>query len=210
MRLREAVVVAALGPGMLALVSAMLAPAPAGPLPGAPAGTATLAIEPAASALTFTISRPGETIDGAAHEFSGEIVFDPSQLSAGSSVVLRVEAAALATGNRLRDHRMRASHLEVERFPEIVFRSTSIQVGEERHESGTRKALVEGTLSLHGVERTVLVPAVIRYDNGTLTAEGSVDLTYSDYGIPIPRFLWLVMDDDIKVRFRFMAGQAAK
>ena len=55
-----------------------------------------------------------------------------------------------------------------------------------------------------------MVPAAIRYDNGTLIAEGSVALTYSDYGIPIPRFLWLVMEDDIKVRFRFVAGAPAR
>ena len=71
-----------------------------------------------------------------------------------------------------------------------------------------RKALVEGVLSLHGADRTIVVPATIRYDNGTLTAEGSVDLTYSDYSIAIPRFLWLVMEDDIKVRFRFVAAAA--
>ncbi|PYT15916.1 MAG: hypothetical protein DMF51_05790 [Acidobacteria bacterium] len=205
MRTRAAAVIAALVSGMCALVPAAPAPSPAGP-PATPARPATLVIDPATSELTFSISRPGETIDGATREFGGEVVLDPADLSHASSVVLRVKAASLATGNRLRDRKMRGSHLEVDRFPEIVFRSTSIQVGESLRGAGTRKALVEGALSLHGVERTVLVPALIRYDNGTLTAEGSVDLTYSDYGIPIPRFLWLVMDDAIKVRFRFVAG----
>ena len=205
MRTRAAAVIAALVSGMCALVPAAPAPSPAGP-PATPARPATLVIDPATSELTFSISRPGETIDGATREFCGEVVLDPADLSHASSVVLRVKAASLATGNRLRDRKMRGSHLEVDRFPEIVFRSTSIQVGESLRGAGTRKALVEGALSLHGVERTVLVPALIRYDNGTLTAEGSVDLTYSDYGIPIPRFLWLVMDDAIKVRFRFVAG----
>ena len=209
MRARAAAVIAALVSGMCALVPAAPAPSPAGPA-ATPAGPATLVIGPATSELTFSISRPGETIDGAPREFGGEVVLDPADLSHGSSVVLRVKAASLATGNRLRDHKMRGSHLEVDRFPEIVFRSTSIQVGESPRGAGTRKALVEGALSLHGVERTVIVPAVIRYDNGTLTAEGSVDLTYSDYGIPVPRFLWLVMHDDIKVRFRLVAGPAAR
>ena len=209
MRARAAAVMAAIVSAMCAPVHAAPAPPPAGPA-ATPAGPATLVIDPAASALTFSISRPGESIDGAAREFGGEVVLDPTDLARGASVVLRVKAASLATGNRLRDHTMRGSHLEVERFPEIVFRSTSIQVAGGRPGAGPRKALVEGALNLHGVERTVLVPTVIRYDNGTLTADGSVDLTYSDYGIPIPRFLWLVMDDTIKVRFRFVAGPAAR
>jgi len=187
-------------------------------------GPVTLAIDPQKSSLTFTIHRPGETIDGAARAFTGEVVFDPKDLASAGSVVLRVVAASLETGNRMRDRRMRNSHLEVDRFEEIVFRSTSIEVGPGpvkqagapaadpgRAPGGTeRKALVEGVLSLHGVDRSLMVPAAIRYDNGTLTAEGSVALTYSDYGIPIPRFLWLVMEDDIKVRFRFVARAPAR
>ncbi len=210
MRARTAAVVMVLAGGMSAPAPATAGPSPDRTPADAQGGPAALAIDPAASELTFSISRPGETIDGTAREFGGEVVLDPSDPSRGSSVVLRVRTASLATGNRLRDHRMRGSHLEADRFPEIVFRSKSIQVGEDRGDAGRRRALVEGALSLHGVERTVLVPAVIRYDNDTLTAEGSVDLTYSDYGIPIPRFLWLVMDDTIKVRFRFVAGPAAR
>jgi len=186
----------------------------AAPAPRAPV---TLAIDPKTSSLTFTIHRPGETIDGAAHEFTGQVVFDPADLSAGGSVVLRVAASSLETGNRMRDRKMRNSHLEVDRFPEIVFRSTSIETGSVREGAAAppagsapggpqRKAIVEGVLSLHGVDRPLMLPAAIRYDNGTLTAEGSVDLTYSDYSIAIPRFLWLVMEDDIKVRFRLVAG----
>src|SRR5439155_27187979 len=121
----------------------------------------------------------------------------------GGAVVLRVQAGSLETGNRLRDRKMRNAHLEVERYPWIVFRSTSIRVGAE-------KALVEGVLGLHGVERALMVPTTIRYDSGVLTAEGSADLTYSDFGIPIPRFLWLVMDDVIAVRFRLVAGAAPR
>jgi polyisoprenoid-binding protein YceI len=182
----------------------------------------TLPIDAEKSALTFSIHRPGETIEGTAHTFTGEVVFDPADPQAGGSVVLRVVASSLETGNGMRDRKMRGSHLEVERFPEIGFRSTSIQVGSEREapspspapggkEPGRvlqRKALVEGVLSLHGVDRAIMVPASIRYDNGTLTAEGNVDLTYSDFSIAIPRFLWLVMDDEIKVRFRFVASAA--
>ena len=214
-------------------VAALAAPAVRAAAGEPLAGPVRLALDPAASSLTFTIHRPGESIDGTAPQFAGEIVLDPAGLSQGATVVLRVAAASLETGNRLRDGKMRRSHLEVDRFPEIVFRSSSIQVGPEREKraagsaaggapaapggvpspaagSAARKALVEGTLGLHGVERGLLVPAAIRYHDGILTAEGSVTLTYSDYGIPIPRFLWLVMDDEIVVRFRFVAGPAAR
>ncbi len=167
--------------------------------PVAAAGEITLPFDAQKSSLTFTIRRPGETIDGTARRFEGEVTFDPQDLSKGGSAVLRVQAVSLETGNRLRDRKMRNTHLEVERFPDIVFKSTSIK-------AGPGKALLEGVLSLHGVDRTLMVPATIRYDGGVLTAEGSADLTYSDFGISIPRFLWLVMDDVIAVHFRLVAG----
>ncbi len=188
---------------------------------GASGGPVRLAIDPQKSSLSFTIHRPGETIEGAVHAFTGELVFEPSDLSRGGSVALHVVAASLETGNRVRDRKMRNAHLEVERYPEIVFKSTSIRVGTAHggdvpaagapcvpSGAGWRRALVDGVLSLHGVDRSLMVPAAIRYDNGVLTAEGCVNLTYSGYQIPIPRFLWLVMDDDIQVRFRFVAGAA--
>lgn len=159
-----------------------------------------LAIEPAASSLTFVISRPGETIEGRAPEFTGEVRLDPGEWSR-SSVVMTVRAAAMETGNRMRDRRMRDAHLETDAWPVIGFRSTRIEVAADG-----RKALVEGILALHGVERSILFPATIKYDNGSLAVEGDLVVRLSDHGIPIPRFLWMVLDDEVKVRFRFRAA----
>ncbi len=188
---------------------------PGGAVAGAPPA---LRIDPAESVLTFTIHRPGETIEGRAHDFSGEIRLDPVHPALGPSVTLNVRAASLETGNRIRDRKMRNSHLEVDRFPEIVFRSGSVRWSESsggepegRLAAGeVRKALVEGLLALHGIERTILVPVSIRYDGRSVTAEGTTDLRLTDHRIPIPRFLWLVVDDEVKVRFRFVAGARAQ
>jgi polyisoprenoid-binding protein YceI len=194
-----------------------------------PAGPAALAIDPGRSSLSFIIHRRGETIEGHAHEFRGEVAFDAAHPEVGSAVDLRVQAESLETGNRIRDHKMRQSHLEVERFPEIRFRSTSIRLSAGTPDAGApdggarpgtagaaasprtgakRRALLEGILSLHGVERTLLFPATIRYDNGSLTAEGEATLRLTDHSIPIPRFLWIVLDDEVKVRFSFVASRA--
>ncbi len=186
------------------------------------AAAAGLSIDPAKSELRFAVHRPGETIDGTARTFSGEVRVDAEHPGEGSSVVLRVVAASLETGNRMRDRKMRDSHLEVEPFPEILFRSTTIRLSETLPAGGSpgtaaappgplragepRKALLEGVLSLHGVDRTILFPATIRYDSGILTAEGDLSLSLADHAIPLPRFLWIVLDDEVKVHFRFAAS----
>ena len=183
------------------------------------AGLLTLAIDPARSALGFSVSRPGETIEGRVHAFSGEVTVDPEHPGPGTSVFLRVEAASLETGNRIRDRKMRNSHLEVDRFPAIQFRSSSVGVSrgaaDDPEVAGAepgplspgerRRALLKGVLSLHGVDREILFPVAIRYDNGTLTAEGDLSLRLTDHAIPLPRFLWVVLDDEVKVHFLFLA-----
>ncbi len=174
----------------------------------------SMPIDSARSELRFTISRPGETIDGQAHAFSGEVRFDPGHPEADGSVTLTVRADSLDTGNRVRDHKMRGSHLEVERFPAIGFRSTSIHFSEAGGAAPAaggmpRRALVEGIVTLHGVDRSILFPAMIRYDNDSLAAEGEFAIRLTDHAIAIPRFLWIVLDDEVKVHFRFVAAPRA-
>ena len=175
-----------------------------------------LEIDQGQSELTFTVRRRGEIVDGRAHRFSGNVRVDPSRPEDGAAVELRVVASSLKTGNRMRDRKMRKSHLEVESFPEIRFRSMSIRLAADA-DSGpaapllmdeTRKALVEGILSLHGLDRTILFPVTIRYDPGSLTAEGEVGFRLTDHDIPLPRFLWMVLEDEVMVRFRFTAVAA--
>src|SRR5439155_400837 len=45
--------------------------------PAADASETTLPLDAQASSLTFTIRRPGETIEGTARRFEGEVTFDP-------------------------------------------------------------------------------------------------------------------------------------
>jgi len=184
-----------------------------------PATALTLEIDPARTAVTFVISRPGETIEGKAPGVSGTVTFDPGHPASGSSVVLRVNPNTMETGNRIRDRKMKNAHLEVEQHPEITFRSTTIQVGPGlRAGAGTpgaldsladgldHKVVMEGTLSLHGVDRVILIPATIRYDGAVFTAEGDVTLRLTDHAIPIPKILWIVLDDEVKVRFVLVAA----
>ncbi|HEU4402421.1 MAG TPA: YceI family protein [Candidatus Polarisedimenticolia bacterium] len=189
------------------------APAAAPTAGVAPPGPINLVIDKARSTLTFVITRPGESIEGRVHQLAGEVTLDPAHPGEGASVELRVQAESLETGNRIRDRKMRHTHLESETFPEIRFRSTSVRLGPADGDRAapplepgeTRRALVEGTLGLHGVERSMLIPATIRYDGGSLAAEGEAVVGLTDHGIPIPRFLWIVLDDAVKVHFHIIA-----
>lgn len=221
-RASRRLVVLALAGGFLSVVAVAAAaekpPAPAQPSPRATsAAAAPAAASPAAGArafkfdatgskLGFTVTRPGEVVEGTAMQFSGIVRVDPAHPDRDGSVTLEVDAATMVTGNRLRDRTMRNSHLETETYPKIRFESTAAKTTPEPLRPGENRPVeLEGRLVLHGVTRTVKIPVTLGYDGALLTADGKVSFTLSEFSIPIPKILWIVLDDKVTVNFHAVA-----
>lgn len=101
---------------------------------------------------------------------------------ANSWVEAEVEAASIDTRNRLRDAHLRSgAFFDVERYPTIVFRSTSVeQVGDQNYH-------VAGSLTMHGVMRPVTLH-VVALEQGTSLGErahlrASATINRNDFGI---------------------------
>jgi polyisoprenoid-binding protein YceI len=120
--------------------------------------------------------------------FGGEVRFVPGTLESGSLSVL-VQADSLAVVNKVseKDRRemeraMREDVLETARFPEIVYRSTSVAArpsGVDRYE-----VRIVGHLSLHGVTREHAIDAQLSLnESGILRARGEFSLRQTDYRI---------------------------
>jgi polyisoprenoid-binding protein YceI len=173
---------------------------------GSAATTSVFHIDAARSKVGFELDAPGHIVHGTALKMKGEVAFDPEDLSRGAHTQLEVEARALSTANKVRDKKMREAHLEVARYPEIVFRSTRIDaIAPTLRPGETQELGVSGLLSLHGVERKITFSAKAVRNGNSLRVTGEVPLKLSDFGIPIPRFLFLKMKDQIKVAFEVVA-----
>lgn len=71
-----------------------------------------------------------------------------------SSIHFEAQAASIDTNNTDRDDHLRsADFLDVEKFPTLTFTSTKIEKKGETHYS------VEGTLTMHGVSKTIKLNA---------------------------------------------------
>lgn len=91
-------------------------------------------------------------VHGRFARWTGTIALDPQDLPR-SSVEVRIESASIDTQVADRDTHLRsADFLDVEKFPEITFRSRRVE------KSGDGYA-VTGDLSLHGVTREVALQA---------------------------------------------------
>ena len=152
----------------------------------------------------------------AAKGISGEARFDPQKI-ADSSVRLKISTKSLTAvdpGESEKDRQDVQSTMQGEKvldtakFSAITFASSGI--------SAVKKAgdgwdlTLSGKLSLHGVEKPVILPLHVRADSGQLRAQGELSLLQTDYGItPVKAGGGAVkVKDKLKITFSIAASAA--
>ncbi|GGQ00544.1 hypothetical protein GCM10010279_04280 [Streptomyces mutabilis] len=110
-------------------------------------------IEPTHSSIAFTARHIGlSRVHGRFNAFAGAVRIGEDMDQSAMHVV--IDAASIDTDVKMRDDHLRsADFLDVQRFPTLEFYSEKFT-----HRGGNRWA-VTGTLSLHGVTRTVTLDA---------------------------------------------------
>ena len=112
-----------------------------------PAAAARYVVDPSHTYATFEIDHMGfSTQRGQFERTSGQISFD--QAARTGEIEIRIDAASLDTGFKLRDDVLRGSEwFNIESFPDIIFRSQRLVFEEER------LTAVEGVLIMLGEAR---------------------------------------------------------
>ncbi|MGW7380204.1 YceI family protein [Streptomyces sp. NPDC054794] len=107
-------------------------------------------IDPAHSTVGAVAQHLGiSSVRGRFTEFAGTIEIAADDI-AHSRVQAAIRAASIDTGNGMRDTHLRsADFLDVERHPELVYRSTRVTA------AGSDRWKVHGELAMHGVVRPV-------------------------------------------------------
>ena len=142
--------------------------------------------------------------------FNGDASWDPAA-PFQASLRLVVLAASLAVQNDVSDKDRREMErgmqdevLEIARYPEIVFESTSVSAAEG---SGPVRVKIDGNLTLHGVTRTQSLPVQLAPMGDTLRANGEFALRQSDYRIKLASVAGgaLKLKDELKFTFDIVA-----
>jgi polyisoprenoid-binding protein YceI len=124
----------------------------------------------------------------ALREYSGEARLSEDDVEAGA-LRLSIKAASLEeTGKGFSDldrqninQDIREQALEVATYPEIVFQSKQLRATQIA--AGEYQIDIQGELTLHGVTRSLRVPARVSVQDGTLTAQGEFTVLHRDYRI---------------------------
>ncbi|MGA3058329.1 MAG: YceI family protein [Candidatus Limnocylindrales bacterium] len=115
----------------------------------------TWTLDPAHSEIEFAVKHMMvTTVHGQFRKFTTEVDFDEEHPER-SSVVAHIDASSVETGMEARDAHLRgADFFDVATYPELVFRSTSI----ERSDDGYK---IHGDLTIRGETRPVTLDAEI-------------------------------------------------
>ena len=178
-------------------------------------------VDPARSRIVVHVGKAG-VFGFAGHEHEvlapvnrGAVALDPAHVEA-SSVDVHVDARSLRVTGRgeppndvaqVQETMLGPACLDAGRFPEIRFVSKAI--GANRREGGRLEVTVRGTLTLHGVSREVTLPVHVDIEGDLLTAQGTLPLRQTDFGIkPISKAGVVKVEDELHLELRLVARRA--
>jgi polyisoprenoid-binding protein YceI len=168
-------------------------------------------VDPGHSAVSFQVRHLVTQVSGKFNDYKGTIQLDPAKME-NSAVEIAIKTTSIDTGVPDRDKHLRsADFFDVEKFPEITFKSKSIKA------TGKDQYAVTGTFTMHGVSKELTLPVTF---NGTakdpwggqragFSAETTVNR--KDYGIVWNKALdngGALLGDDVKIAVNLEAAKA--
>lgn len=144
----------------------------------------------------------------AAREFSGEAQLNSASLAA-SSLQLSVQTDSMVETSdaftepqkQIINKELREIVLEPGKYPEIVFRSNS--VSGKTPGSGQYDLNIAGALTLHGVTRSIVIPAKVTVSGNDLRAVGEFSIDRSDFNVKATSAFHGMVRVRKKVKFTF-------
>lgn len=111
-------------------------------------------IDPDHSVAVFSIRHMMiANVHGHFNKIKGAIHFDPDDVI-HSSVEVSIDASGICTGIKKRDDHLRShDFFDVEKYPEILFKSTKVEI------TAGNRCKVEGDLTIHGGTKPVALKA---------------------------------------------------
>jgi polyisoprenoid-binding protein YceI len=170
------------------------------------------------SRATFVSDATLETINGVTSAVTGDLRFDPADLSSASGTIT-VPVNSIRTGVDLRDEHLRSENwLDAGHHANATFEITSVTGARTLTPNQEARLQLHGRFTIHGVTRNVVARARIKWIPITAEMRGTPGITgdvlrgrarfqiqLSDFGIDIPAVVRLKVSNDITVTVNLRA-----
>jgi polyisoprenoid-binding protein YceI len=156
------------------------------------------------SKLDFVGAKVTRKHDGSFQTFSGTVTLvdnDPTK----STVTALVDVGSLKSDDeKLSGHLKSPDLLDVGKFPQATFTSTSIKAGGDKGASHT----VTGNLQLHGVTKSITFPATIKASADAVDVDAEFAINRKDFGIVYPGMPDDLIKDDVLLKLQIRSKKA--
>ena len=137
---------------------------------------------------------------GRTDQVTGSITVESSGTTTTlAAASLTVDTTSLTSDESRRDNRLRSEGLETDRFPTATFTlNQPVEVPAAALTGTASDVTLTGDLTLHGVTKSVEIPAQAQLVDGTIKVAGSITFPLADYGIVAPNiggFIVSIADD---------------
>jgi polyisoprenoid-binding protein YceI len=156
---------------------------------------AAFQLDPAQSAVKFTLGDVLHTVHGTFKLKHGAVELDPKSGKVSGEIV--VDAQSGDSGSGMRDRKMHKEVLESTRYPEIVFRPDRVE-GKVAGQ-GKSSVMIHGTFSIHGADREITVPAQVDLSADHWSAAVHFTVPYAKWGMKNPSTLFLRVSDTVEI-----------
>ena len=146
--------------------------------------------------VKFISDAPIEKFDGVTHKVDGYVLWEGDDLTRNSKIYLEVDLNSLDTGIGLRNRHMQENYLETDKYPFATFSGSLVEATATPQNYISAKA--KGALSIHGVERPLVVEATINPGESSYRVSTQFVVALSDFDVKIPQIMFYKIDENIK------------
>ena len=154
-----------------------------------------LQLDPARTAVHFTLKTSLHTVHGTFQLKSGKVSFDPQTKKVSGLLV--VDATSGESGNSGRDSKMHKEILESQKYPEITF--APLEVEGDVPPQGDSQLQVKGTFRIHGQDHVIVIPVALQLAGAELTLDTDFSIPYLSWGLKNPSTFILRASDTVQL-----------
>jgi polyisoprenoid-binding protein YceI len=120
---------------------------------------------------------------GRTNAVTGSMTIEGTQVT---DAEFTIDLTKITTNESRRDSRVQSA-LQTDQFPQATFTLTSpIDLGDDAASGAEITATAKGDLTIHGQTKAVEFPLQAKLVDGTVVVVGSLDVTFSDFGVEVP------------------------
>jgi len=157
--------------------------------------------------VRFVSDAPLEDFQGVTDRIDGFLFLEGEGLDgetdlAASKFYFEVDLASLDTGIGLRNRHMRDNYLETDAYPFASMEGRVVRLVEPAR--GQYRATVQGTFSIHGIQREREIECTgTRVEGEGLRVRCAFEVSLPDHEIPIPKLMFMKINEVMELDLDF-------